>query len=70
MMKKMMEAEKKDQQAPQLKFEIKNDVFTSDNIVALSVGSYSISEENNYAINSGKSSCGFLQSIFHPPAVS
>jgi hypothetical protein len=70
MMKKMMEAEKKDQQAPQLKFEIKNDVFTSDNIVALSVGSYSISEENDYAINSGKSSCGFLQSIFHPPAVS
>jgi hypothetical protein len=69
MMKKMMEAEKKDQQAPQLKFEIKNDVFTSDNIAALPVDFCSMTKGNKYAINSGKSSCGFIQSIFHPPTV-
>jgi hypothetical protein len=68
MMKKMIEAEKKDQQSPLPKFEIKNDVFTSESSSYITAD-FSLSEKvNSYTIVSGKSSAGFLQTTFHPPA--
>jgi hypothetical protein len=69
MMKKMIEAEKKDQQAPEPKMQIKNDVFTSDNITSVFVEPGVSANENLFSILPDKSSSGFLQSIFHPPAV-
>lgn len=68
MMKKMIEAEKKDQQSSQPKLEVKNDVFTSDNISPLNISFPSEEKENFFTRLSGKSSTGFLANIFHPPA--
>ena len=69
MMKKMIEAEKKDQQSSQPKLEVKNDVFTSDNISSLNVPFYTEGDEVFLTRLPGKSSTGFPESIFHPPAV-
>ena len=69
MMKKMIEAEKRDQQSPQPKFEIKNDVFIFDNFTSLSVEFPIAGTENLFSVITGKSSIGFLENIFHPPAV-
>jgi|SRR6476620_7521776 len=68
MMKKMIEAEKKDQQSPMPKFEIKNDVFTSENVSTVFVGSPLANSEKLFTVTSNKSLNGFLRSIFHPPA--
>ena len=68
MMKKMIEAEKKDQQSPAPKLEIKNDVFTSENINTLFVSSPLTNKEKVFTVTANKSLNGFLQSIFHPPA--
>ena len=68
MMKKMIEAEKKDQQAPVPKLEIKNDVFTADNLTACFTH-FSLTRKINFShTQSSKSSTGFLQRIFHPPS--
>jgi hypothetical protein len=69
MMKKMIEAEKKDQQAPQPKLEIKNDVFTSNDITSVFADFLVIAKQSFSKISTGKSSSGFLRSIFHPPAI-
>jgi len=68
MMKKMIEAEKKDQQSSQPKLEIKNDVFISGNVTSLFIGLSIYAKKNLFGKLAGESSLGFLQSIFHPPA--
>ena len=68
MMKKMIEAEKKDRQAPQPALEMKNDVYTSNTITNFSIDFVIADRHNHYTMYSAKSSPGFLQSIFHPPA--
>ena len=69
MMKKMIEAEKKDRQAPQPALEIKNDVYTSNTIANFLIDFVIADRQNHFTMSSAKSSSGFLQSIFHPPAV-
>ena len=69
MMKKMIEAEKKEQQSSQPNLEIKNDVFTSDNLSSVFSEMPTAENEIHFIFTSSKSSTGFLQSIFHPPAV-
>ena len=70
MMKKMIEAEKTDQQAPQLKLAIKNDVYTSINIPGFSADFFLTVKQGYFTIQTYNSSSGFLQSIFHPPSFS
>ena len=69
MMKKMIEAEKKDQQAPQLKLDMKNGVYTSNNIGNLVADPVLQDQPKYFTVRSSKSSSGFLQSIFHPPGI-
>ena len=69
MMKKMIEAEKKDQQSPVPKLEIKNDVFTADNLIASFTAFPIIGKINFSPKQSSKSSTGYLRRIFHPPSV-
>jgi hypothetical protein len=67
MMKKMIDAEKKDQQSSLPKIEIKNDVFTSDDVTSVTLVMPLAENENHFIAISGKSATGYLQSIFHPP---
>ena len=68
MMKKIIEAEKKDQQTPVPNLEIKNDVFTAGNLF-IPIARLSLTRKTNYTLSlPGEALTGFLQGIFHPPA--
>ena len=70
MMKKMIAAEKKEQQTPQRKLEIKNDVYTADSFntqLALRDASATI---NSFIRHSNHLLSGYNHTVFHPPALS
>ena len=68
MMKKMIAAEKKEQQAPQRKLEIKNDVYTPESFTAQLAFNNTSSIRNNFIRYSNSPLSGYQHSVFHPPA--